>query len=166
MLFGEGLFTVAIRGGQEYKFISPCIALYLGQFKRNYFSLESQKVRPQSHFRVTSMPELIKNRQFELKRKITMIFLNFVGAKTYDIILYFCIVKLSFYRYGFRVLGSYLCYCARKFNQQSNSLELSGILYLTVKVLSYDIFYEIFIRLCHFINLCLFRICRTCHLVS
>ena len=30
MLFGEGLFTVAIRGGQEYKFISPCIALYLG----------------------------------------------------------------------------------------------------------------------------------------
>ena len=43
MLFGEGLFTVAIRGGQEYKFISPCIALYLGQFKRNYFSLESQK---------------------------------------------------------------------------------------------------------------------------
>ena len=30
LLFGEGLFTVAIRGGQEYKFISPCIALYLG----------------------------------------------------------------------------------------------------------------------------------------
>ena len=31
MLFGEGLFTIAIRGGQEYKFISPCIALYLGR---------------------------------------------------------------------------------------------------------------------------------------
>ena len=31
MLFGEGLFTIAIRGGQEYKFISPCIALYLGK---------------------------------------------------------------------------------------------------------------------------------------
>ncbi|CBY31384.1 unnamed protein product [Oikopleura dioica] len=29
-LFGEALFTIAIRGGQEYRFISPCIALYLG----------------------------------------------------------------------------------------------------------------------------------------
>lgn len=35
MLFGEGLFTIAIRGGQEYKFISPCIALYLGKILRS-----------------------------------------------------------------------------------------------------------------------------------
>ena len=29
LLIGEGIFTLAFRGGKEYKFISPCIMLYL-----------------------------------------------------------------------------------------------------------------------------------------
>ena len=30
LLFCEGIYTVRFRGGQDYKFITPCIALYLG----------------------------------------------------------------------------------------------------------------------------------------